>query len=159
MVELVTLVLLLTITGVVVAEGESAAGAKTECYANPNGDKMDPNNIYTCVSPQTCCQENAVPTCCATKETSEAVVGQAQLWGTLAGLIIVVALLMWYCRHDGDCCGNTKGKIGCCCCTRDEVPDNANTDIEKVKLPPEPEKLPAAPVNKDLVDIESDVVP
>lgn len=33
-------------------------------------------------------------------------------------MIIVLALLMWYCRHDGDCCGNKKGqrRKGCCCC-------------------------------------------
>ncbi|XP_071525957.1 uncharacterized protein [Panulirus ornatus] len=117
----------------------SALGAETkkiECYAKLDGPKDDPNNIYRCPKPEKCCQENGRPSCCREKDISVSAWEQAQLWGTLAGMILVLAAVMWYCRHDGDCFGNKKGQEGCCCCKRAEGPQNED-DIENVRMPPD----------------------
>lgn len=96
---------------------------KIECYVDEEGDKMNPNNIFRCVKPAECCHEEGVPTCCTKKTLAVGAWEQFVLWGTLAGLILVLALVMWHCRHDGDCCGNQKGERGCLCCKRKDQPD------------------------------------
>ncbi|XP_068233061.1 uncharacterized protein [Palaemon carinicauda] len=93
--------------------------AKHECFADLNGPKDDPNNIYKCNDNEKCCQDGGKPSCCREKDKSVATMEQIQLWGTLAVLILILAIVVWYCRHDGDCCGNKKGQedkkcCGCC---------------------------------------------
>ncbi|XP_018015404.1 uncharacterized protein LOC108672276 [Hyalella azteca] len=88
---------------------------KIECYVDKNGDKTDPNNIYRCAADHTCCQEEGLPSCCMKKASSVAMWEQIQLWGILGAGIIVLGLVMWFCRHDGDCCCNAKdGRKSCC---------------------------------------------
>ncbi|KAG7153924.1 hypothetical protein Hamer_G017749 [Homarus americanus] len=136
--------------------GDSQRGAateKVECFADLGGDKLDPNNIYTCVTPAKCCQEEGKPSCCSEKAGSVAGFEQAQLWGTLAGLILVLAIVMWYCRHDGDCCGNKKGEQGCCCCKRKDGNNDPGDEIEEVKVPPADDKTDSPPVMEQFSDI------
>ncbi|KAK3860582.1 hypothetical protein Pcinc_033376 [Petrolisthes cinctipes] len=58
-----------------------------------------------------CCQEQGLPSCCSVKPTTEAAGDQAKLWALLFILIFILGLLIWYCRHDGNCCGK---KTRCC---------------------------------------------
>ncbi|XP_045615050.1 uncharacterized protein [Procambarus clarkii] len=145
-----THIIALVLLGLSIVQAEEKG--KIECYANPSGSKLDPNNIYTCTSEQKCCQENGVPTCCSEKPTSEAVVGQAQLWGTLAGLILVMGALMWYCRHDGNWCGSKK---------KAKTPENDQKELEdddtleEVKMMPEGKKPTSH--DPDLADLECEV--
>lgn len=135
--------------------------SKKECFADLNGPKDDPNNIYKCADSEKCCQEGGEPTCCREKDTDVAIwdqvclrtewkviflslrlhrfllkslimqsplLLQVKLWGTLSVMILVLALVMWYCRHDGDCCGNKKGQEdhGCiwrCCGKKKKGPE------------------------------------
>ncbi|XP_069985917.1 uncharacterized protein [Penaeus vannamei] len=114
--------------------------SKKECFADLNGPKDDPNNIYKCADSEKCCQEGGEPTCCREKDTDVAIWDQVKLWGTLSVMILVLALVMWYCRHDGDCCGNKKGQEdhGCiwrCCGKKKKGPEP-----EQVKMPESPSK-------------------
>ncbi|KAG0728760.1 hypothetical protein GWK47_031825 [Chionoecetes opilio] len=92
---------------------------KIECYSDVDGSKDDPNNIYNCNKAEKCCHESGLPSCCTEKPTEVAVWEQVQLWGTLVALIIILALLVWYWRHDGNYCSNEKGEQ-CSCCRRSE---------------------------------------
>ncbi|KAF2367135.1 hypothetical protein FHG87_002102 [Trinorchestia longiramus] len=90
-------------------------GEKTECYVDENGDKADPNNIYKCAKDHTCCREEGLPSCCKPKDSNDAIWEQVTLWGILIGGILILGLVMWCCRHDGDCCCNAKdGRKSCC---------------------------------------------
>lgn len=107
---------------------------KYECIKDEDGPKDNPNNLYKCNKGEKCCHEGGLPSCCTEKPTEMAAWEQAQLWGTLAGMIIVLAILVWYCRHDGNCCGNKKGERGGCCnCSEDD------SDIEIEKGPEDEE--------------------
>lgn len=109
-----------------------ATDDRIECYLDENMAKDNPNNIYRCSKTEKCCKEGGLPSCCSEKPTSVAAWEQAKLWGTLAAMIIVLALLMWYCRHDGNCCGNKKGqrRKGCCCCCGSSSRNPDDSDIE-----------------------------
>lgn len=106
---------------------------RIECFVDEAGDKKDPNNIYRCDKVEKCCHEQGMPTCCTEKPAETAAWEQAQLWGTVAALIIILALLMWYCRHDGNCCGKKKDKGdkgGCCGGSDDE--DDSDVEVTSV---------------------------
>ncbi|KAK3860581.1 hypothetical protein Pcinc_033375 [Petrolisthes cinctipes] len=140
------LILLVCVVGVCVG-GHTG---DVECLADQEGDANDPNNIYTCISPQRCCQENGKPTCCLEKMAGDAAMGQVITWSVILGVLALVGVLLWFCRHDGSCYRSC-----CCCCDAcmnregkeeedededEEEEEEEDGEIEEVMMPPIPTK-------------------
>eukprot|EP00095_Tigriopus_kingsejongensis_P009771 maker-scaffold1182_size56756-snap-gene-0.9 protein:Tk09771 transcript:maker-scaffold1182_size56756-snap-gene-0.9-mRNA-1 annotation:"PREDICTED: uncharacterized protein LOC100897291" len=87
-----------------------------DCFVDENGDKDDPNNIFTCDEGQSCCTVDLNPACCASKDIEEEIMDQVKLWLPLLAIILILAIFIWWCRSDDSCCDVEKPclyRFGC----------------------------------------------
>ncbi|GFO39609.1 hypothetical protein PoB_006611400 [Plakobranchus ocellatus] len=83
------------------ASGDVSA---SKCYRNEAIGDRD-GNVYYCNSKDLsrCCVENEAPTCCKS-ESAKNLEEQLQLWGTVAAMILAIALIFICCKNDIACC-------------------------------------------------------
>ncbi|KAL8614424.1 hypothetical protein ACOMHN_007760 [Nucella lapillus] len=77
---------------------------KTKCFKNDGlGDAQ--GNVYYCYGDEKpeCCEKESEFTCCES-EGSKNAREQAQLWGTVAALVIIIGLLFVCCKSDVSLC-------------------------------------------------------
>ncbi|KAL8592074.1 hypothetical protein ACOMHN_032544 [Nucella lapillus] len=77
---------------------------KTKCFKNDGLGDVE-GNVYYCYGDEKpeCCEKESEFTCCeseGSKNTRE----QAQLWGTVAALVIIIGLLFVCCKNDYSLC-------------------------------------------------------
>ncbi|XP_076472157.1 uncharacterized protein LOC143301626 [Babylonia areolata] len=84
---------------------------ETKCYRNEEiGDKE--GNVYFCPDDDKpeCCEQDLEFTCCETTATKSGR-EQAQLWCTVAALVLVVGLVFLCCKYDVTCCNGDERTI------------------------------------------------
>ncbi|RUS89554.1 hypothetical protein EGW08_002672 [Elysia chlorotica] len=89
---------------IIVALVEHVSG--TKCYKNEDLGDRD-GNVYHCEEGDLtrCCVEHEAPTCCQS-ESSKNLEEQLQLWGTVAAMILAIALIFVCCKNDISCCNS-----------------------------------------------------
>ncbi|CAB4061342.1 unnamed protein product [Lepeophtheirus salmonis] len=87
-----------------------------ECPVEEDLGLEDPNNVFHCKDDEKCCISELQPACCKDKDLSLAIFEQLYFWGILIALIIILALIIWWCRSDQSCCNVDKPclvRFGC----------------------------------------------